>query len=279
MRRLKLKKIITMGLITTSILGITSIGANAEWKKDSVGWWYKNDNGVGYKTGWFQQGSTWYYFNNDGYMKTGWLQENGKWYYLASSGQMVTAPELIDYKLNNFDKNGVWQGYLETNTGDSFTYEAAVKLLKVIDDGKFYCEGYKDNIEYTKGSYNGYPAEDKVYTINNGEQDLKYRIVGVIDKTTGEYYGVMRVFEVGYAEEYPRDTYGSSNTLYNLDGVTVDERTFDKKGDWFAHQNQTSQQTQITAADQEEMDRMSNPEYRKNHMDEYNRLVAKYSNK
>ncbi|OOM70017.1 autolysin [Clostridium puniceum] len=286
MKKLNLKKIIVVGLITTSILGVTSIGANAtyklskNWKHNSTGWWYTEGNS--YAIGWRKINNIWYYFDNNGYMKTGWLQDGGNWYYFNANGEMANGKALVGYDLCDFDSNGKWKGYIFGNsqqTTNDFTFEKAVEILKTLDNGQFYSESYRTNIEYTKGGYNGYPVEDKVYTINNGERDLKYRIVGVIYKTTGEYYGVVRVFEIGYAEEYPRDTYGVSNTLYNSDGVTIDERTFDKKGDWFIHQNQTQQQTQLTDADQEEMDRMSNPEYSKNHMDEYNRLVAKYANK
>lgn len=56
MKKTNLKKIIAMGLITTSILGGNLIGASAvyklseNWKHDSTGWWYTEGNS--YAIGW-----------------------------------------------------------------------------------------------------------------------------------------------------------------------------------------------------------------------------------
>lgn len=65
-----LKKCLALGIIATSLLAISPIGANAEWKQDSKGWWYADGNSW-YK-GWKQIDSKWYYFDYNGYMKTGW---------------------------------------------------------------------------------------------------------------------------------------------------------------------------------------------------------------
>lgn len=113
MKKINLKKIITMGLITTSVLAVTSIGASAEWRQDSNGWWYSN--GSSYSRGWQNIGGSWYYFDNSGYMKTGWIQDGGSWYYLKSDGTMVTENTLIDGKLSKFNINGKWLGYANSD--------------------------------------------------------------------------------------------------------------------------------------------------------------------
>ncbi|MFT4007369.1 MAG: hypothetical protein QM683_17730 [Lacrimispora sp.] len=42
-----------------------------EWKQDSTGWWYQNDDGSYPVNAWFQDIDwKWYYFNNSGYMQT-----------------------------------------------------------------------------------------------------------------------------------------------------------------------------------------------------------------
>ena len=83
MRKLNLKKIITIGLITISILAVGQEGVSAAWEKDHTNaWLYKKNDGA-YAKGWLLQGNTWYYFDNYyGHMKTGWLLDNGNWYYL-----------------------------------------------------------------------------------------------------------------------------------------------------------------------------------------------------
>lgn len=320
MRKLNLKKIITMGLITTSILAVVPVGANAEWRQSNTGWWYSKANG-GYSIGWDKIGNSWYYFDDNGYMKAGWVKDNGNWYYLKADGTMATGTVLTDGQISSFTNNGVWQGYVNngnnntntnssnnstngnnntqastttqtTSSNDGFTFEKAIEILKVIDDGQFYCEGLRTNIEYTKGGYNGYPVEDKVYTLNDGTKDLKYRIIGVIDKSTGEYYGVMRVFEIGYAAEYPNY---ANIAGFNSDlTMSTSESTFDKKGDWKAklnekldiikqseeHANNLSKDEQQEKADKDEMDKMmTNPAYRQAHQAEYEALVQKLKNK
>lgn len=114
MKKLNLKKIIVMGLITTSILGVTSIGASAEWKQDGTGYWYSN--GSSYAKGWSKINGWWYYFDNNGYMKTGWLYDNGNWYYLKKDGSMVASlysVVLIEGKYSTFAPDGKWLGYDE----------------------------------------------------------------------------------------------------------------------------------------------------------------------
>ena len=236
MRKLNLKKIIAMGLIVTSIIGgsllTASIGASAEelrdtgtWKHNSTGFWYQKQDGS-YPKGWYKVVNTWYYFDTTtGYMKTGWVKDNGNWYYLSNQGSMVIGTTFVDHKLSQFDENGVWKRYvlnsnqqiISDSDGD-FTFDVAKQIA---ESGTLL-----KNIEVTSGGYNGLPKEDKIYTINNGQENLSYRIVGIIDKNTGNYWGVFRVFKNGIAEEYPR----TNDVIFNVDGVSVDARTFDRTG-------------------------------------------------
>ncbi len=67
MKKLKLIKIIANSLLIISVLALNPIGASAEWKQDSTGWWYSD--GSSYYLGWHQIAGKWYYFNNNtGYM-------------------------------------------------------------------------------------------------------------------------------------------------------------------------------------------------------------------
>lgn len=60
------------------------------WQSDSIGWWYRYEDGSYPVSSWENIRGIWYYFNEDGYMQTGWLQDDGAWYFLAPEGELVT---------------------------------------------------------------------------------------------------------------------------------------------------------------------------------------------
>lgn len=83
------------------------------WIQDTVGWWYKNQDGTYPKSCWQQlsyNGNTeWYHFDEKGYMQTGWFTDtDGNIYYLhaigdGTRGRMVTGWNLIDEKWYYFN--------------------------------------------------------------------------------------------------------------------------------------------------------------------------------
>lgn len=269
MRKLNLKKIIIMGLITTSILTIAPVGASASWKQDRLGWWYTNDNGNGgFVRGWMQQNNKWYYFEHNGYMKTGWLSLNNKWYYFNADGAMVTGKVPINGRTSIFDNDGSWTGYTDSTQTSTGTFSREVALDYINNFGYRTYSGVEFNV--TSGGYNGFKVNDNIYKI----QEYNCRVFGKIDKETGDYVGTLLVSEDGTTMDLQAGDYT------NQFDSTFDERQFDAKGTWepISTTNTTVSKTQ-EQQDEEEMDRMSNLEYRKGHMDEYNRLVAKYKNK
>lgn len=112
MKRQNLKRIITMGLIATSLITVAPMKANAEWKQDNTGWWYTE--GSSYATGWRNISGQWYYFTDNGYMKTGWVYDydarnynsDYKKYYMNSDGTMRKDPITIDGVIYKFDNTG-----------------------------------------------------------------------------------------------------------------------------------------------------------------------------
>ena len=88
MKSLKLKKLVAVALVGLTVTSLSPIGASAEWKKDSNGWW--NTEGSSYSVGWRSISGNWYYFDSIGYMKTGWVNDRGTWYYMQPSGEMKT---------------------------------------------------------------------------------------------------------------------------------------------------------------------------------------------
>lgn len=112
-----IKKLIAIGLISSSIcmLPLTGASAEARWRNDGVGWWYMKDDGY-YATGWIQTNGKWYYVGDSGYMKTGWQQDNGKWYYLNTDGSMATNTNIGGYQIGS---DGVWVQNTTTNNTNS----------------------------------------------------------------------------------------------------------------------------------------------------------------
>ena len=88
MKSLRLRKLVAVAVVAVTMATLSPIGASAEWKQDSNGWW--NTEGKSYSIGWRNIDGVWYYFNSNGYMKTGWVNDGGTWYYMQSSGAMKT---------------------------------------------------------------------------------------------------------------------------------------------------------------------------------------------
>ncbi|WP_252243857.1 MULTISPECIES: choline-binding protein [unclassified Clostridium] len=82
---IKFKKIFAGLLVSITILTISPIEANAEWKKNSIGWWYTEGNS--YLTGWQLIDGSWYYLNNDGSMVTNGLIDG---FNLGNDGKMIS---------------------------------------------------------------------------------------------------------------------------------------------------------------------------------------------
>jgi hypothetical protein len=116
MKKFKLQKVIINSLIVTSVLALSSIGASAEWRQDSNGWW--NSEGSSWSVGWKEIDGEWYYFNSNGYMKTGWLNDNGTWYYLYNSGAMAKNTIIDGYSVGS---DGAWIEKATQNSSEQST--------------------------------------------------------------------------------------------------------------------------------------------------------------
>ena len=297
MKKLNLKKIITMGLITTSILAVTSIGASAEWKQNNTGWYNTKSNNT-YSVGWEKIGSSWYYFDNSGYMQQGWIKSGNDWYYLNSDGSMVTGTFLTDGQISSFTSGGIWQGYItnsnsnstsnttntnnnSTNASNSATQTTTAStdnsftLAKAVEYAKAFGNMSSDYVTFKTKTF-----EDKIY-VSNGkgvESGITYRLLAKINVLDGSYDGLLMVSNTGITMDWMAGSYTE-----NVDS-TFNEDALDPTGkfvyaDYYASWNNNTAISDPNKADEEEMDRMSNLEYRKGHMDEYNRLVAKYNSK
>lgn len=243
MRKLNLRKIITMGLIATSVLAVAPVGANAEWRQSNNGWWYAEGNS--YSRGWKNIGGSWYYFDNNGYMKAGWIQDNGNWYYLKADGTMATGTINVDGQLSHFYGDGRWQGYVTNNANGSttasnnsssasssnqnayigdFNYDTALQIIynkykNQFESGQFSVSGTRTAVQYENGK--------KFYYLTK-ENNKKFE-----DLALGEssILGAFKIFEDGTIteiskNEYLQTQYARDNNIYELigDGKTAEQR-------------------------------------------------------
>lgn len=96
-----IKTAVAVFLATVMIILVNPINANAEWKCNSVGWWYTEGNS--YATGWRYIGGEWYYFYGSGYMAHDtsingfYVNSNGEWiqYLSAYDAEMAVKNYLI----------------------------------------------------------------------------------------------------------------------------------------------------------------------------------------
>ena len=68
----------------TAALSFTAYAG--EWKNDSQGWWYQNDDGTYPANKLEKVGDDWFYFSEAGYAQGGWVQLETGWYELSDGG-------------------------------------------------------------------------------------------------------------------------------------------------------------------------------------------------
>lgn len=125
----KVMTILTSAVVISTIFTLCPVSASAEWKSDSVGWWYTEGNSC----------------------VTGWKYIDGNWYYFYSDGYMATNNKIGDYFVNS---NGIW-----TN---EITAEEAKQL--VINEDHDYINDAVNNSCAFYNNYNEYNADNIPYT-------------------------------------------------------------------------------------------------------------------
>jgi len=187
MKRLKLVKVIASILAVVSIIALNPIGASAEWKKDTTGWWYTEDNS--WATGWKNIDGNWYYFykKNDSYGLTGYmahdtiidgcyLNHNGIW---SDGGAEIQAYADLLNDTNWLKDNGIIYRNGTDDTIDSVividinqdgVYEMLLyswKFLYIITYNNGNIKKIED-IHAADGGYSGYSSSKKIFFVSAG---------------------------------------------------------------------------------------------------------------
>ncbi|MDR3594899.1 carbohydrate binding domain-containing protein [Clostridium sp.] len=162
MKKVKLKKVLSMIVAAGIIPTIISNGVIAEWKQSTEngdwsyvddsgttvtnwkmidGIWYNFDESGIMRTGWINDGGTWYYTDESGAMQTGWINDKGTWYFSDASGAMQTGIIEVKGKVYSLASSGAMQTgkvmidnkeYNFSNSGDAIG--ETPKALKLFDE-------------------------------------------------------------------------------------------------------------------------------------------------
>ena len=132
-----IKKLVSSLLIMASIVTVfPPVGASAEWKSDSTGWW--NTEGNSYSIGWRQINGSWYYFDNNGYMVTGAVSIDNKTYKFDSNGKWIDSSSTVS---NN------------TNTNTAKSMKPSSESLKSASDNSWFQENNNYYFKLTGTNY------------------------------------------------------------------------------------------------------------------------------
>lgn len=131
--------------IVTASTPTTTHAASGDWRKDSIGWWYRNSDGSYPKSKWERIGDKWYYFDGRGYIiHSKWEYINGHWYYFNTSGHMTENTwKMVGDKWYYFDTKGhmlhdQWVGdYYVGKNGDMLKNAITLDDYLVGSDGKW----------------------------------------------------------------------------------------------------------------------------------------------
>lgn len=111
-----MKKIALLATVTIITLCMNFSAFAGEWKQNSTGWWYQNDDGTNPSTIWKQINDNWYYFDSNGYVNTGWIKISNQWYYCEPTGEMRTNELSTDVFNFKFNSDGSCLNFYENTT-------------------------------------------------------------------------------------------------------------------------------------------------------------------
>ena len=180
MKKMKLTKVIASSLAVAAMLTIYPIGASAEWKQNSNGWW--NTEGSSWSIGWKELDGKWYYFGQDGYMAhdtaiDGYeLGSDGAWIQAASNNlsnsKKVTMNEDKNFDTDEFKNTLKTEGYHVEVRDTLYEDNVASKGWKLVK-GKYYYFSFDGGLakdEIVDGYYLG---TEGALVITKGKSQLQ----------------------------------------------------------------------------------------------------------
>jgi len=183
MKKLKLTKIIASSLIVVSAFALNPIGASAEWKQDSNGWW--NTEGSSWSVGWRKIDGKYYYFGQDGYMvhdttidgynigsDGAWVQSIQNSSLTSEEDKKATTSDNNNFTIAQFVsimKTKVDNLEVEDADADEDFIHTTRKIIKT-DDEQLDVYIYNCNEEMEKDSLNiDSEGSGYTYTLDNGK--------------------------------------------------------------------------------------------------------------
>ena len=189
--------------IVTASTPTTTHAASGDWRKDSIGWWYRNSDGSYPKSKWERISDKWYYFDGRGYIiHSKWEYINGHWYYFNTSGHMTENTwKMIGDKWYYFDTKGhmlhdQWVGdYYVGQNGDMLKNAVTPDNYVVGSDGKWDKRFSRELAEKAKNRFNS-------KTLNLYRSDIsKYSEAGYLTfGKRNEYNIALQLIETIYPE-------------------------------------------------------------------------------
>lgn len=181
-------KVIALATSTILTLALNPIGASAEWKQDSNGWWYAEGNS--WATGWAKINGKWYYFNSDGYMAHDTTIDG---FNVGSDGAWIQTNNLT----SAINKSGTSIEENQSLNSDSFDINVSLKYKINIDDR---IKGINTNIvkstrqaifdadcDFVKiQHYNGYAVNNDVLIFDVKEIEMDTWEVDFYEKKSDE---------------------------------------------------------------------------------------------
>lgn len=168
-----MKKLFLATAALTLMLSMTALAG--QWKQDSKGWWYQNDDGSYTKNGWQNIDGKDYYFSGNGYMLSDTTTPTGD--RLGSDGAKITTP---------------------TYTNLSYTADSVSPALEVTDD--WYHSEYGSTYHIYK--IKNLSGQTIRLTINETANDSSNNPIGALKENLVAIPNGGTVFSV---EAYDRD--------------------------------------------------------------------------
>lgn len=162
-----MRKIFLITAVTGVLLASTSITSYAaQWKSDSVGWWWEEDDGSYPVSQWKEINGKSYYFGQDGYMLANTTTPDG--YLVGEDGAWI---EGVSDELPTAPYADKIQQYKDNTT--SFSCEISFRKEDLQDRGKYYELKNHEVYRAVENIYENYDYElihtGSVYFYKNAE--------------------------------------------------------------------------------------------------------------